>query len=195
MGFHEVLQAGEGALAVVAGEPLGPYQAGGAVQQAALEVELAFVGDPAAAVGVGDDVHPTAALDRGVVDPADGGGAVLQDADLGVDLANRALYLQLVGVVPQGFDLLDADHPPLGVAEVADKGGHHLGGGGDALLDGDAALAAHPHPSSSRRSSSKPKWWATSCTTVIWICSSSSARRKSRSKGPRKIVILSGRIP
>src|SRR3712207_9308239 len=87
---------------------------------------------------------------------------------------------------------LDADRPALRVAEDPSIGDSFLGRGIHPLLDHDGAagLPLHPQPNSSSLSSSNPKWWAISCTTVTRICSSSSSRAKSRSKGPRKIVIL-----
>src|SRR4028118_2156348 len=117
------LGGGDGARAVCAGEALGPDEAGGAVQQPALEVELAPVGDPAAAVGVGEYVNPPAAFDGRGVDPEDGCGAVLQDPHLGVDLAYRSLYRELVGVGSERLDVLNADHPLLRAAAGARNGG------------------------------------------------------------------------
>ncbi len=101
--------------------------------------------------------------------------AVLDHPDLGREHAYRGLQAEAVIILPQLLDLLDADHPLPGVAEVPDKRRDRLGGRVYALLDEDRTfgLGAQPQPNSSRRSSSKPKWWAISWTTVILICSSS----------------------
>src|SRR5918998_2034957 len=191
-----MLQPRERTLPVFAGEVFDTDEAGRPVQEPAFQPKLARVGDHAA-IRLRRDVHLAAALYRRVVDPAYGSRGVLDDPGHGLKLPDGAVEREAVAVLAEALDALDPDHPRLGVAEIPDKGCDLVEGGVDALLDAKRALGfrPHPQPSSSRRSSSMPKWWAISCTTVILICSSSSARVKSRSRGPLKMVILSGSVP